>query len=73
MRIVLDIERLVLEGLPVTAVEAGRVRITVESELARLLRTAPLPARLHAGGAVPSLVAPPLRPAAGPHAGGAAP
>jgi hypothetical protein len=65
VRIVLDIERLVLDGVPVTAAEADRVRAAVEGELSRLLGATPLPARLLAGGAVPSLAAPPLGPLAG--------
>jgi hypothetical protein len=65
MRIVLDIERLVLDGLSVTGAEASRIRGAVEGELSRLLRTGPLPARFLAGGSVPGLIAPPLGPAPG--------
>jgi hypothetical protein len=65
MRIVLDIGRLVLDGVPVTAAEADRVRRAVEGELSRLLGAGPLPPRFSAGGAVPSLVAPPLERPAG--------
>jgi hypothetical protein len=61
MRVVLDIERLVLEGLPVTAAEARRIRTAVESELSRLLGACPIAARLLGGGAMPSLTAPPQR------------
>jgi len=60
MRIVLDIERLVLEGLAVPAVEAGRIRNAAERELAKLLDAGPIPALLLSGGAMPSLAAPPL-------------
>jgi hypothetical protein len=61
MRIVLDIERLILEGLPVTAAEARRMRTVAEGELSRLLGAGPIAARLLGGGAMPSLAAPPLR------------
>jgi hypothetical protein len=60
MRIVLDIERLVLEGLPVTGAEARSIRSAAEGELSRLFGAGPVSARLSNGGAVPSLVAPPL-------------
>jgi len=65
MRIVLDIERLILHGLPLTAVEANRIRSAMAAELSRLLGAGPIPARFFAGAAVASLVAPPLGPAAG--------
>ena len=61
MRVILDIERLVLEGLPLTPAESARLRITAEGELSRLLRVGPLPARLLGGGAVPNLSAPALK------------
>ena len=60
MRVVLEIERLVLEGLPLTPAEAGRLRTAAEGELSRLFGAGPVPARLLRGGAVPSLVAPAL-------------
>ena len=57
MKIVLDIERLVLDGLAATPAEAARIGFAVERELTRLLRAAALPARLAAGGAVASVPA----------------
>jgi hypothetical protein len=57
MKIVLDIERLVLDGMTATPAEAARISTAVERELARLLGTAPVPPRLTAGGAVASLPA----------------
>jgi hypothetical protein len=59
MRVVLDIKRLVLEGLPLTALEARRIRNAAERELSHLL-DGPPPARLLSGGAVPSVAAPRL-------------
>jgi hypothetical protein len=53
MRINLHIQRLILEGLPVTATQHPRVQAAVESELARLLGMGGLSQQLHAGGAVP--------------------
>jgi hypothetical protein len=60
MRVVLDIERLVLAGLPITTVEAGRIRNAAERELAQLFGAGPIPGRLLSGGAMPRLAAPPL-------------
>jgi hypothetical protein len=51
----LHIERLVLEGLPVTGSQGARVQAAVEAELARLLAERGLAASLQAGGAVPRL------------------
>jgi hypothetical protein len=61
MKIEVHIERLVLDGLPVTASEAPRVRAAVESELARLFATGGLNRELAAGGAVPRVDAPEVR------------
>jgi hypothetical protein len=61
MRIVLDIERLVLEGWTMAPAEARRVRAETEGELSRLLRTAPVPGRLSKGGAVPGLSGPAIQ------------
>jgi hypothetical protein len=57
MKIVLDIERLVLDGVTATPAEAARISTAVERELTRLLGAAALPPRLAAGGAVASLPA----------------
>jgi hypothetical protein len=38
MKIVIDIDRLVLEGIPANAAERARIRESVEGELARLIR-----------------------------------
>ena len=61
MRVVLDIERLVLEGLAVSAADARRISAAAEGELSRLLGAGPVPARLRKGIAVPSLPAPALK------------
>ena len=55
MRIRVNIERLVLDGLPVASVEGPSVRRAAERELARLLRAGGLKPEFLAGGAVPSL------------------
>ena len=53
MRINLHIERLVLEGLPVTSSEGAQVRAAVEKELASLLAAHGLSHDLREGVAVP--------------------
>jgi len=57
MNIKLHIERLVLEGLPVTRSQGPLVQAAVEAELSRLLTEGGLAAELAAGGAVPSVLA----------------
>ena len=64
MRIEVHIERLVLEGLPVTPGERPRVRAAVEAELARLLSTGGLNREIATGGAVPRIDAPQINLAA---------
>jgi hypothetical protein len=58
MRIDVHIERLVLEGLPVTSADGPRVRAAVEAELARLLATGELGREPIAGGAMARAPAP---------------
>jgi hypothetical protein len=55
MKIDLHIERLVLEGLPLTASQGPSVQAAVESELVHLLGMGDLWRQLRAGGAVPHL------------------
>ena len=55
MNIELHIERLVLDGLPLGALDAVRVRAAVEAELSRLLTEGGIGSAWLAGGAVPSL------------------
>jgi hypothetical protein len=55
MNINLHIERLILDGLPVTRAQGALVQAAVEAELARMLTERGLAARLQAGGAVPSV------------------
>jgi hypothetical protein len=59
VRIVVRIDRLVLEGIALAPHGRARVRAAVESEIARLI-TARAAARPN-GGAVPSLAAPAIR------------
>ena len=57
MKINVHIERLLLEGLPVTRHQGTLVQAAVEAELARLLAEGDLDPQLLATGAVPSLSA----------------
>jgi hypothetical protein len=61
MKINLHIERIVLDGLPVTPAEQARVRASIESELKRLLIADRSATNLQSGGAVPRITAPSLR------------
>jgi hypothetical protein len=58
MRIEVHIERLVLDGLPVTTADGPRVRAAVESELARLFAGSGVNRELAGGGALPRVEAP---------------
>jgi hypothetical protein len=53
MKIELHIDRLVLEGLPLSAAQGALVQRAVEAELARLLAEGGLSESWHLGGAVP--------------------
>ncbi len=55
MNINLHIERLVLDGLPVSRRDASRIQTAVESELVRLLTAGEITGLLQSGGALPSL------------------
>ena len=55
MNIRIHIDRLILDGLPITHSQGPLVQAAVEVELARLLTENGLAASLEAGGAVPSL------------------
>lgn len=55
MNIHLHIERLVLDGLPLSAADGPRVQAALDVELSRLLAQSGLSPGLHAGGAIPSL------------------
>jgi hypothetical protein len=57
MNIRLQIERLVLEGLPVTSAQGPLVKSAIEAELTRLLTARGLSQELRAGGAVPRVSA----------------
>jgi hypothetical protein len=57
MNINLHIERLVLDGLPVSDHQGGWVRAAVESELSRLLADHGLAATLSTGGSIPNVQA----------------
>jgi hypothetical protein len=53
MKIDMHIERLILEGLPVTSVEVERLQRTLQHELARLLATSGLLPQLQHGATLP--------------------
>jgi hypothetical protein len=55
MNIVLHIERLVLDGLPITRQQAPRIQAAIEIELTRLLSEDGLAGSLQSGGALPSV------------------
>lgn len=57
MKINVHIERVILEGLPVTALQGPQVQRAVEGELARLLTTGGLSDELRGGIAVPHVLA----------------
>ena len=57
MSINLHIERLILDGLPVTSSQGPLVQAAVEAQLAHLLRAEGLNPELRAGGALPSVKA----------------
>lgn len=53
--VALHVERLVLEGLPLSGRDAPRLQAALEGELTRLLASAPLPAAWQAGGGVAAM------------------
>lgn len=57
MKINLHIERLVLDGLPLSSVEGPQLRRAVQAELSRLLTSGGLSQELRSGGAVPHISA----------------
>jgi hypothetical protein len=61
MKINVHIERLILEGLPVSGHEGPHVRAAVEAELSRLLGHHGISEEFRSGGAFPTLRASPMR------------
>ncbi len=55
MNINVSIERLILDGLPLTHSQRPQVQAAVEAELARLLAAGGLATTLQEGGALPSI------------------
>jgi hypothetical protein len=55
MNIKLHIERLVLDGLPVTRSQGPQVQVAMEAELARLMAEGGLAQELTTGGTVPAV------------------
>jgi hypothetical protein len=55
MNINVSIERLILDGLPLTHSQRPLLQAAVEAELARLLAAGGLATTLQAGGAVPTI------------------
>ena len=68
MKIDLHIERLILEGLPVSSHDGPQVRAAVQAELSRLLSLQGFSGELQAGGTFPAVRTRPihLEPQAGP-------
>lgn len=60
MRIVLHIDRLVLDGLPITGADGPRLRRALARELSRLLASGGVAAGLSGGTALPRVAAPRL-------------
>jgi hypothetical protein len=58
MRIDVHIERLVLDGLPVTTAEGPHIRAALEGELARLLASGDVSRQFATGGALPRIDSP---------------
>lgn len=61
MKIIVEIERLVLDGLPVNNRDSHVVRAAVEKELARMLAVDGISRESVSGGSVPRLRAPGVR------------
>jgi hypothetical protein len=57
MNVNLHIERLILEGIPLSTRERGVLATAVTTELTRLITEGGLPAGMPAGGIVPSIPA----------------
>ncbi len=55
MSINVHIERLILDGLPLTRSQGALVQAAIEAELAQLLRASGLASTWRSGGAVPSV------------------
>ena len=70
MNINLHIERLVLDGFPLSSAQGMNVRREIERELSRLLAESSLPAQWHDGGAVREVPTQHFTPAAGERADG---
>ena len=58
MKIRVHIERVVLDGLPVTRAEGARIQTAIETELTRMLVAGGLPHHFRNGGAVARVTGP---------------
>lgn len=58
MKIVVHIDRLTLEGLPLASAQSPRLRRAIERELSRLLSRGGIATTLSRGGALPRIDAP---------------
>jgi len=61
MKINLHVERLILDGLPVTSHQGPLVQAAVEAELTQLLTSEGLAGSLNSGGATPRVNAPDIQ------------
>ena len=55
MNINIDIERMILEGMPMSPSQGRKLQAAVEAELTRLLATKGIPENWQAGGGVPQV------------------
>jgi hypothetical protein len=55
MNINIDIQKLILEGMPISPSQGRLLQAAVEAELARLLSTEGIPDKWKAGGVVPQV------------------
>jgi hypothetical protein len=69
MNVSIHIERLIIDGLPVTACDNALVQAGVEAELSRLLSESGIPGELSMGGNWATVRAPTLRFSSVAHAG----
>jgi hypothetical protein len=61
VKIVVHIDRLALEGMPLTSAQSPRLRRAIERELSRLLSSGGIATTLSHGGALPRIDAPTIR------------
>ena len=58
MRIMVHVDRLVVDGFALNSAEGAQILAATQTELTRLLASSPIPARLRLSEVVPSISAP---------------